>query len=57
MIGCEPCGMADVPGVGTFSHAWYVLHRERHLATFPDVDRRTRENLDALVDYAAEVRP
>lgn len=37
-----------------FSQAWYELHRDHHLAIFPDVDAGTRSNLQQMVDIAAD---
>lgn len=47
-----PCGFrSDLP---TFSAAWERDHRDHHLSTFPDVDFRTRWNLDMFVRQAEE---
>jgi hypothetical protein len=46
-----PCGFLGLEH-GRSSSAWYVAHRERHLAAFPEVDGITRANLDALVGWA-----
>lgn len=35
-----------------WSPDWHRAHRDHHLATFPDVDQGTRDNLDSFVEFA-----
>lgn len=51
-----PCGF-DSTTLVRFSAAWYRLHRAHHLAAFPDVDDRTIEVLDELIERAADYEP
>ncbi len=44
-------------GPATFTAAWHRFHRAEHLAAFPNVDGRTKENLDMLVKWAEETLP
>lgn len=36
-----------------FSRAWYTGHKAHHLSVFPNVDARTIEVLDELIERAA----
>jgi hypothetical protein len=51
--GC-PCGFGQRPDLGTFSVRWHTMHRDHHLARFPDVDQGTRDNLDMFIRIAEE---
>lgn len=33
-----------------FSREWYVTHKDRHLAFYPDSDDRTRAAFDLLIE-------
>ncbi len=46
-----PCGF-DGGLVARWSMRWHQMHTRHHLATFPDVDERTRRNLDMLAETA-----
>lgn len=53
--GC-PCAFADTDEARqhrTFSPEWYRAHKAHHLAVFPDVDDRTIEVLDELIERAS----
>lgn len=57
-----PCGFglrAELTGddaipfdLETFSAEWHRMHMAHHLATFPNVDQGTRDNLDMFVRRA-----
>lgn len=51
--GC-PCGYDQHPDpeVHKWSARWHEGHRAAHLAAFPDVDQRTRDNLASFIDWA-----
>lgn len=42
----------DLAELPTYSAAWYRRYRERHLATYPDADPITRDNLAQFVKDA-----
>jgi hypothetical protein len=48
-----PCEFGPHFEVGAFSRRWHELHREHHLAVFPDVDQGTRDNLALFIEWAA----
>lgn len=35
-----------------FTTRWHILHRKVHLATFPNVDQVTIENLDLAIEWS-----
>lgn len=47
MRRCEACRFASK--LSPRSSAYHRLHRENHLAVFPNVDKATRDALDVLV--------
>lgn len=47
-----PCGFSGAGFVDSVERA--RAHREMHLAAFPDLDARSRANLDSLVAWAEE---
>lgn len=56
LLACA-CGMPRHPVEGypsPFTAAWHVKHKERHLFNFPDLDQRSRDNLDALIRWASK---
>lgn len=57
MIGNDcPCGWeVDETEVRRFSAEWHRLHRDAHLAAFPDLDQSSRDNLTMFVDMAERV--
>ena len=54
-----PCGMPFLPTeidgrlMIPYGREWHVLHLDRHLAAFPDVDQRTRDNLTMMIERVA----
>lgn len=51
-----PCGFAETIESRchrTFSRDWYRAHKAHHLTVFPNVDSRTVEVLDELIEGAA----
>lgn len=50
-----PCGF-NAPDLHPWSPEWHKLHRDAHLARFPDVDDGTRSNLERMIALA-EQRP
>jgi hypothetical protein len=51
-----PCEFGPHFEVGVFSRRWHELHRDHHLAVFPDVDEGTRRNLAEFIESAYDVR-
>jgi hypothetical protein len=50
-VNC-PCGFPPSEHVKTYSPAWHRAHQTWHLTTFPDVDTRTRDNLELLIAWS-----
>jgi hypothetical protein len=48
-----PCGF-DAPDLFPWSPEWHRRHRDHHLATYPNVDQRTRDNLETLISLAEQ---
>lgn len=46
---CPGCGFT---GAGYYSPEWYADHEQHHLATFPDLDQTSRDNLAAATARA-----
>ncbi len=40
------------PQVRRWSKKWHEDHRAAHLAAFPDIDQRTRDNLALFIEWA-----
>lgn len=40
------------PQVNRWSRAWHEHHMAAHLAAFPTVDQRTRDNLALFIEWA-----
>lgn len=56
LLACA-CGMPRHPVEGhptPFTAEWHTKHKERHLMTFPDLDDRSRANLDSLIRWASK---
>ena len=48
-----PCGAGPTNGPApAWSAAWHRWHQAHHLATFPDVDQITRDNLATFTAIA-----
>ena len=47
------CGF-ERPDLAKFSATWQRAHRDRHLECFPELDLRSRANLDAIVAWAEQ---
>jgi len=52
-VRCPGCGFEGLPGQSVYSMGWYVEHERVHLATFPDLDQRSRDNLADATKLAA----
>jgi hypothetical protein len=48
-----PCGFGARFDLGLFSREWHELHRDHHLATFPNVDDGTRRNLADAIERSS----
>jgi hypothetical protein len=46
------CGFTAPETLARFSAEWHRQHRACHLEAFPELDDRSRSNLDAIVDWA-----
>ena len=55
MIACEGCGFGVVDGMRTHSAEWHEAHRVHHLATYPDLDFRSRDNLAMIAERARQI--
>lgn len=51
-IATCPCGFTPPAGVSPTSADYHRQHRDRHLATYPNVDTRTIDALDDLIAMA-----
>lgn len=49
-----PCGFGARWELGPFSAEWHTAHRDHHLATFPDVDQGTVDNLNYCIQRAKD---
>jgi len=50
--GC-PCGFTDPQGIAKWSKPWHELHQAHHLAAYPDLDQRSRDNLALFIEWAS----
>lgn len=48
------CPCTCPPHWGMTWAEWNTIHRDAHLAAFPDVDRQTRQALDDAIRWAEE---